>query len=236
MPSVAEAFETPEFFAFKEYVSKGGVDNSIKVKNNNVMYGKSGKEVPAFRSVDYVKEKLLTQRTTLLLQLNDLLDKIVVADHPEVYKVQYEGLVKAIETIDAKFDEINAFIEHQTEIMVQEPLNALIQEIENNKVKAQGIIKGVSEDVHVDKSKIKALLTLHKANMSLSYKLAEAQSAVEMDYVIWPEEKPTKKTNVDKSSALLDTIGMETSKRTKLSSAKKLSIKNNVKQLMKERL
>ena len=230
LPPISEAFETPEYFAFKEHVAKASVDNSLKVKNGNVVYGKSVKEVPSFRSVEYVKENLNHKKVQLLLQLNDLYDKIVVSSSPEMLKGAYDSLVNNIQLIDAKFDEIDAYIQHQNEVTVFEPIENIKQEIESNHVRAESVIKGVSEDVHVDKSKIKTLLTLHKANMNLAQKLAEAVAVCEMDYIIWPEEKPKEKK--------ADSVGLgeRSSRKTRLSSIQKKSIKNSVKQLMKEKL
>jgi len=238
MPSVSEAFETPEYFTFKEYLSKASVDNSIKVKNGYVVYGKSVKEVPPFRSIEYVKSKLNDKKVKLLLQLNDIYDKIVVSSNPELYKVSYDTLANTIDIIDAKFDEIDAFIQHQNQMTVIEPVQKVEQEIENNKIKADSIIKGVSEDVHVDKSKIKSLLSIHKANMNLSQKLTEAKAVCEMDYVIWPEAKPKEVRKSSKTIAILSTVGLgdKSTRKTRISSVQKQSIKNNVKQLMRERL
>jgi hypothetical protein len=230
LPPISEAFETPEYFAFKEHVAKASVDNSLKVKHGNVVYGKSVKEVPSFRSVDYVKETLNNKKVQLLLQLNDLYDKIVVSSSPEIFKAPYDSLVDSIQLIDAKFDEIDAYIQHQNQVMVFEPIENLKQEIESNHVRTESVIKGVSEDVHVDKSKIKTLLSLHKANMNLEQKLAEAIAVCEMDYVIWPEEKPKE----NKSNTVR--LGERSSRKTRLSSIQKQSIKNSAKQLMKERL
>lgn len=233
LPPISEAFETPEYFAFKEHVAKASVDNSLKVKNGNVVYGKSVKEVPSFRSVQYVKEALNKKKVELLLQLNDLYDKIVITSSPELFKGPYDSLVNAIQLIDAKFDEIDAYIQHQNEVMVFEPIENIKQEIESNHVRVENVIKDVSEDVHVDKSKIKTLLSLHKASMNLAQKLDEAIAVCEMDYVIWPEEKQKMKTDV-----MLNTVGLgeKSSRRSRLSSIQKKSIKNSVKQLMKERL
>jgi hypothetical protein len=232
MPSVSEAFETPEYFAFKEHLSKASVDNSVKVKNGYVVYGKSVKEVPPFRSVEYVKSSLTDKKVQLLLQMNDLYDKIVISSTPDMYKGSYDALVNAIQVIDAKFDEIDAFIQHQNEMTINEPIQKIEQDIENNKIRADSIIKGVSEDVHVDKSKIKVLLSIHKANANLAQKLTEAMAVCEMDYVIWPEDKPKEAKKSSKSSAILSTVGLG----KRMSSAQKQSIKNSVKQLMKERL
>jgi hypothetical protein len=238
MPSVSEAFETPEYFTFKEYLSKASVDNSIKVKNGYVVYGKSVKEVPPFRSIEYVKSRLNDKKVKLLLQLNDIYDKIVVSSNPELHKVSYDTLVNTIELIDAKIDEIDAFIQHQNQMTVIEPIQKVEQEIENNKIKADSIIKGVSEDVHVDKSKIKSLLSIHKTNTNLFQKLTEAKAVCEMDYVIWPEAKPKEVRKSSKTSAILSTVGIgdKSARKTRISSVQKQSIKNNVKQLMIERL
>lgn len=234
LPPISEAFETPEYFAFKDHVAKASAENSLKVKNGNVVYGKNVKEVPSFKSVEYVKEVLNKKKVELLLQLNDLYDKIVVSSSPEVFKGTYDTLINTIQKIDAKFDEIDSYIQHQNEVTVFEPIQNIKQEIESNHIRAESVIKGVCEDVHIDKSKIKTLLSLHKANVNLTQKFAEAIAVCELDYVIWPEEKPKDK----KVDALLSTVrlGEKSSKRTRLSSVQKKSIKNSVKQLMKERL
>lgn len=236
MQSISEAFETPEYFAFKEYVGKASVDNSLKIKNNSIVYGKNIKEIPPFKSVEYVKNILQDKKLRLLLQLNDVYDAIVVSATPEMYKTQYDKLVTAIQVIDAKFDEIDAFIQHQNDVMVYEPISNIEHELENNQLTSSAIIQSVKDVVHVDKSKIKDLWVAHKARNNLYQKLAEANSATEMDYIVWPDEKTKDAKKSNKSSALLSSIGLEGTRRSRLSSAKKQSIKNNVKQIMKEKL
>jgi hypothetical protein len=237
MQPISEAFETPEYFAFKEYVSKASVDNSLKVKNNHVVYGKSVKEVPPFKSVEQVSEILQEKKLKLLLQLNDVYDAIVVSSTPETYKTQYDALINAIQVIDSKFDEIGAFIQHQNEVMVYEPIQTLEHQLENNQLTSNTIIRDVSQDVHLDKSKIKSLWSAHKSRNTLYQKLAEAKSVVEMDYIVWPDEKPKEdKKSSNKSAALLSSIGLDGTRKSRVSGAKRQSIKNNVKQIMKEKL
>lgn len=242
MQSVAQAFESPEYFAFKDNLSKASLEKSVKIKKNHLVYGKNVKEVPSFRSVEYVINSLQASKTKLLLQLNDIYDRIIASSSPDMYKSQYETLIRAIEVIDAKIDEVDAFVSSQNEKLVYEPLRTIEHELETNKVKAESIIQSVQNDVHIDKSKITNLLAHHKKNVSLLQRLAEAQTAVEMDYIIWKEE-PSKKTSSTSSSsssrklsALLSTAKSNSPKRTRLSSIKEQSIKNNVKQLMRDRL
>jgi hypothetical protein len=240
MQSVAEAFESPEYFAFKDNLTKASLDKSIKIKNSHLVYGKNVKEVPSFKAVDDVKSSLQASKTKLLLQLNDLYDRIISAASPDMYKSQYETLIRAIEVIDAKIDEVDAFISSQNEKLIYEPLRTIEHELETNKVKAESIIQSVRNDVHIDKSKITNLLTHHKKNINLLQKLTEAKNAVEMDYIIWKDVETSKPSKTSSSSrkltALLSTATSSSPKRTRLSSIKKQSIKSNVKQLMKDRL
>lgn len=227
MNSVAEAFETPQYFSFKELVSKSSVENSIKIKNNSIVYGKNVKEIPSFNSVQHVKDMLQKDKLFYLLALNDLYDQIVISDTPEKYKTQYDTLIKHISTIEMKIDEIDAYISNQNNMHVDEPILQIKKELEETEIKSDSIIKATKDNVHLDKNQIKTLLTLHKTHNLLLQKLEEAKTNMEMDYIIWKIEKqPSNKTSHLSVS----------SNTRKIYGLKKQTIKNNIKQLLKDKL
>jgi hypothetical protein len=234
MTIISSAFESPEYYAFREHVEKSSSENSIKIKDNCIIYGKTSKVIPSFMSVDDVVMYLEEQKRDLLIQYNDLYDKIVIAEYPNIFQKKYESIVQKVTIIDAVMDEIHSYVNEKNDVRVHMPIMQIIENIAANKANAASLYMNMNEDVHLEKKKIKTLLKIHKENAQLEQNLIDAKCAVLYEYVIY-------KTNTTKSSENPLNVHTQEGKKErkttrKTNLAKKQTIKETVKKLMIEKL
>lgn len=230
--SIAERFNTPEYVKFRDIVTKSGLDASLKIKNNKVFFGNTSAMIPFFKSAVDVKEELEKKKQTLLLEFNDLYDKIVISDEPIMYKNRYQTVSKDIEQIDLIIDEIDSYIASVNEQKINKPVSNLMQEIESNKNNAQYVIEETRDNVHTPKKSIIKLASYHNTGVKLEQKLKEAKETSETNYIIW--DKPLKDDMYENEKVIESSKKTSTSK--KLTSAKKVVIKKATKKLMAEKL
>lgn len=230
--SIAERFNTPEYTKFREIVSKSGLDASLKIKNNKVIFGNTSVHVPFFKSVTDVKEELDEKKQKLLLEFNDLYDQIVISEEPMMYKNRYQNVLKEIEQIEVVTDEIDSYILSVNEQKVMKPISTLLQDIENNKNNTQYVIEGTKDNVHTPKKSISKLAFNHNTGVKLEQKLKEAKEVSEINYIIW--DKPLK-DDLYETEKVIESK-RKTSSTKKLTSAKKVVIKKATKKLMVEKL
>lgn len=230
--SIAERFNTPEYMKFRDIVSKSGLDASLKIKNNKVVFGNSSVQVPFFQSVTTLKEELEGKKQKLLLEFNDLYEKIIISDEPIVYKNRYQNVSSNIEQIDVLIDEIDSYISSINEIKVHNPISVIEHEIEKNSNDMKYLVETTKDDVHISKKAINKLVVYHNNSIKLEQKLKEAKEVNEINYIIW--DKPLQSELVETEQVNL-TYRKATSTK-KLTPAKKVVIKKATKKLMIERL
>jgi len=230
--SIVERFNTPDYFKFKDIVSKSGLDSTLKIRNNKVIFGNSSVEVPYFKCITDVKDELETRKQQLLLEFNDLYDKIIISDQPIIYKNKYNNTSQSIEQIEQMIDEIDSYIASVNEQKVFNPIKSIEQDIENNKNNCTFVVESTKDDVHIPKTAINKLVSAHQLNVKLEQKLKEAKEVSEINYIIW--DKPLKAEVVENETIVV--TNRKTSSTKKLTSAKKAVIKKATKQLMVEKL
>jgi hypothetical protein len=228
--SIADRFQTPDYNKFKDIVSKSGSDASLKIKNNKIIYGNSSVEVPFFKDADILKVELEQQKTKLLLQSNDLYDKIVIAEEPLLYKAKYTSLVNQIQKIDMIIDELDSYLSSLNEQQVITPIVMIENEINHKKDSVQQIVSSTRDDVYLGKKASSKLLYLHNTLVKLEQQLKEAKEVNTINYIIWdkPLEDTVEKVNV--------VVNATKSSSKKLTSAKKAVIKKATKKLMVNKL
>lgn len=230
--SIAERFNTPDYNKFRDIVSKSGLDGSLKVKNNKIVFGNSSVQIPFFKNVNDVKEELENKKLQLLLEFNDLYDKIIISDEPIVYRNRYQNVSKSIEQIDIIIDEIDSYVSHVNEEKINIPILQISQDIENNKNNTQFVIEGIQDNVHIPKTAINKFVTYHNTGVKLEQKLKEAKEVNETNYIIW--DKPLKDDIYEDQEVLVS--NKKSSSTKKLTSAKKVIIRKATKKLMVEKL
>lgn len=230
--SIAERFNTPDYIKFRDIVSKSGMDSTLKIRNNKIIFGNSSVEVPYFKNIKDVKEELENRKQTLLLEFNDLYDKIIVSDEPIIYKNKYNNVSQNIEQIELMIDEIDSYITSMNEQKLINPINTIEQAIENNKNNTRFAVESTKDSVHIPKTVINKLVSVHNLGVQLEQKLKEAKEANEINYIIW--DKPLKAEVVE--NEVIKVPRRKTSTTKKLTPAKKTVIKKATKQLMVETL
>lgn len=230
--SIAERFNTPDYIKFRDIVLKSGLDSTLKIKNNKIHFGNTSIEIPYFKSITDVKDELENRKQKLLLELNDLYDKIIISNEPIIYKNKYNNVLQSIEQIELTIDEIDTYISSVNEQKVYNPIRSFEQEIENNKRNSKFVIESTSDSIHIPKAAINKLVSAHNLGVKLEQKLKEAKEATEINYIIW--DKPLKAEVVENEAIVIPK--RKTSSLKKLTSAKKAVIKKATKQLMVEKL
>lgn len=230
--SIAERFNTPDYMKFRDIVSKSGLDATLRIKNNKIMFGNSSVDIPYFKNVNNVIEELEEKKQKLLLELNDLYDKIIVSDEPIIYKNKYNNALQNIEQIDVMIDEITSYTSSINEQRIYNPIRIIEQDIEHNKDNSKFVVESVKDNVHIPKTAINKLVTAHNLGIKLEQKLKEAKEASEIDYIIW--DKPLKREVIENETIVVNKRKTSTTK--KLTPTKKAIIKKATKQLMVERL
>lgn len=230
--SIAERFNTPEYGKFRDMVSKSGLDSTLKIKNNKIVFGNNSVEIPYFKNITDVKEDLENTKQKLLLEFNDLYDKIIISDEPIIYRNRYNNVLQSIEQIDNMIDEIDTYILSVNEQKFFNPIKSIEQDIENNKNNCKFIIESTNDNVHIPKVAINKIVSAHNLSVKLEQKLKEAKEANEINYIIW--DKPLKNEIIENQSIVI--TKRKTSTTKKLTSAKKAVIKKATKHLMVEKL
>jgi hypothetical protein len=233
MTIISSAFESPEYYAFKEHVEKCSSENSVKIKDNCISYGKTIKSIPAFINVEELEKHFVEQKTLLLLQYNDLYDKIIIAEYPNIFQKRYEAIVQQITAIDSILDEIHSYIEDKNEMEIHMPIKQVIEDLEMNKARAASLFKNMNEDVHLGREKIKELLIIHKENVRLEHILQDAKNALPYDYVIYKTKNQSLVPIPNKS--ISTSTPKKVSSRKQLTIDKRNTIKETVKKLMIEK-
>lgn len=233
---VADSFQTPEYMKFKELVKKSAGDSSILVQDNKVVYGSAKSSVPSFRSVEDVKKELDELKLSILLKINDLYEKILVSDEPNVYKAKYQSFVHQVQLIEMMIDEIDVYVNGINEQLVSMPIIELQSRLDGIKASVQQTGNSTEGDVYVSKKGVKKLAELHKEGIKIEGQLVEAKEAAELNYIIWntPQAVQSAVANADKLPITLITSAVKSS--TRLSAAKKAIIKKTTKKVMLQKL
>ena len=230
--SIAERFNTQDYFKFKDIVLKSGLDATLKIKNNKIVFGNNIVEIPYFKNIADVKEELENRKQKLLLEFNDLYDKIVISEEPIIYKNKYNNISQSIEQIELMIDEIDSYTSSVNEKKLLDPIKTIEHDIENNKNIYNFTIENTKNNLHIPKSVINKLVTAHTLGVKLEQKLKEAKEISEVDYIIW--DKPLKAEVIE--NEIIVVPSRKTTNTKKLTSAKKAVIKKATKQLMVEKL
>jgi hypothetical protein len=230
--SIAERFNTPDYVKFRDIVSKSGLDSTLKIKNNKVVFGNNSAEVPYFKNITDVKKELEDRKVKLLLEFNDLYDKIIISNEPIIYRNKYNSISQTIEQIEVMIDEIDSYFVSVNEQKLSNPIKNIEQEIDSNKATCKFVIDSTNDNVHIPKSAINKLVSVHNLGVKLEQKLKEAKEASEVNYIIW--DKPLKAEVVENEAIVVTKRTASTTK--KLTSAKKAVIKKATKHLMLEKL
>jgi len=233
---VADSFQTPEYMKFKELVKKSAGDSSILVQDNKVVYGSAKSSVPSFRSVEDVKKELDELKLSILLKINDLYEKILVSDEPNVYKAKYQSFVHQVQLIEMMIDEIDVYVNGINEQLVSMPIIELQSRLDGIKASVQQTGNSTEGDVYVSKKGVKKLAELHKEGIKIEGQLVEAKEAAELNYIIWntPQAVQSAVANADKLPIPLIPSAVKSS--TRLSAAKKAIIKKTTKKVMLQKL
>lgn len=235
--TIADKFLTPEYNKFVELVKKSGGESTLQVINNRVVYGSSKAVVPTFRSVEDVKADLETRKVSLLLKVNDLYEKIITSDEPELYKSKYQSVVSQVQQIDMLIDEMDAYIANINEQKVTMPIAEAQAKLSSNKSNVQEVVNAIGGDVHVGKKNVKKLVGLHKDGVKLEADFAEAKSMGSMDYIIWEhKEDDDKDTTTHNMLSYLPSSTKTSTSSKRLSVAKKAVIKKATKKVMLQKL
>ena len=183
-----DAFNSAEYLAFKNAVSKVSLDNKLLIKDNHVVIGKTKYHVPNF--VNYLEhiEYLEGERAILLMKYSDAYDRIIVSDRPERYKHAFDELVTKINNIEVLIDELKTFIETKNEVKLQDILK---QQIADNNQKVSLLVEGSKDRIVIDTAIAKDALSLYKTNINLHNSLSEAKHVLPHDYVIVKKEQNT---------------------------------------------
>lgn len=234
MTSIAEKFQSPDYIRFSDVAKRSSADASMKILDNKLVYGNTKVGVPSFRNIDEVKAEIQSTKLNLLLKVNDLYDKIVVADEPIIYKAKYNSIVGQIQQIEQLLDEIDSYVSTVNEQKVWLPISNLLTKIDNNKMSASQVISNSQDDVYTTKRNVSKLVSLHKEGVKLATELADAKDVNELDYIIWE-----RKTEIDNKS--LAPVNKERTRATsstgkRLSIAKKAVIKKATKKVMLQKL
>lgn len=185
MSTIAEMFQRPEYTAFKDVVVRSVSDNSVHIRNNTVIHGKTKVPIPPFVTLNTLQNELGKRKTALLMQYSDLYDKIIVSSNPTIFRKQYDTVVSDITSIDATMEEVIEYLEQENVHIVQMPINAIQEQVTKNQSRLDVLVQEIKDDVRVDRKKIKEVLQLHKENATLTQQYMEALSTPEKDYVIF---------------------------------------------------
>jgi hypothetical protein len=210
--SYEDAFNTTEYKLFQEAMSKVSLDNKLLIKDNHIVVGKNKYNIPYFINYQEHLQDLEKERCTLLLQYNDIYEKIIIIDNPEKYKQVFNELVKKINNIDVMIDELHTFIEARNAVSLKDQFQKQLHE---NVSKMDGLVNMSKDKVVIDSAVTREILSLYKNNQNIHNLLIDAKHILPHDYVI-----VKKKQNIQR----------DTLKHTPLT--KRQKIKGPVKKLM----
>lgn len=232
---ISKQFESHEYTEFKQSLAKASSENKIALRDGNLLYNKKV-SIPNFKSVEEV-EKLLNQaKIDALIKYNNIYDNILVSENPEQYKASFNHIVEYISDIDHLLDAIHEFVYQKNLEITTKPVVEIEQGIENNKTRISALISSMKDSVHLEKSKVKQLLDIHKANVHLHSKLQDAQNTTNFDYIIWPyhKNKAVDRVKQRKSSHVSTSTSTKTVK--KITPAQKSTIIKSTKKLIVEKM
>ena len=229
-------FQEREYDAFKDTVVKCANDTGMVIKQNNIIFGKSKVAVPSFVNIEKLREFLLVQKRTLLMQYDDLYQKVLSSERPEAFKKEYEAVVASINELDDMLKDADEVVDERNNDYVLAPVEELHTKIVTNQSSSESILRTMDEGIHVDLQKIKKVMKLHKDNMSLYQQLAEAKSVPDIDYLIWEDAVKTQTKSVKASNQLKREKSAKVMKGGRLNEQQKNAIKNQVKKIMVEKL
>lgn len=192
-----EAFKTPEYLAFREAVAKLSLENKIHIKDNSLVVGKNRYAVPNFVNYQDYIDKLEKERTLLLMKYNDMYENMLIMDNPEKHKRPFEELVTKLNNIEVIIDELNTFINTKNQTRLQDKLK---QQMDDNKHKTQALMGNIQNNIAMDNSVVKEVLSLYKKNLDLHNALGDAKHILPHDYVIVKKEQQTSRTALKHST------------------------------------
>lgn len=220
--SLAEKFASQEYMSFKETVERASLDNKLVIKNKHVVYGKQKVRVPNFVNAKSLIEYLEGERVKHLLEYNDIYQKILVSDKPQVFKSSYDKLVTTISNIEVLIDEIHAFVESRNSDKWSDVMGAKLKDVTD---KAHSTAQALQANGVLDVVKVKQLVDLFHESLQLHNAHTEAKQQPLHDYVIY--DLPSKESHKVVSTS-------RPSKRTGLTMLGK--VKPNIKKLMIDKL
>lgn len=220
--SLAERFTSQEYISFKEIVERSSLDNKLVIKNQNVIYGKQKVKVPSFVVAQDLIEYLEGERVKYLFEYNDVYEKILTSEKPQVFKTQYEKLSTTISNLEVLIDEINALIDNRNTNRQSDVVDIQLKEVSSKMV---SVAFSLQENGVLDTVKVKQLAELFHIATRLHTAQIEAKNEPYLNYVIY--ELPSKKKDSLVSSS-------RTSKRSSLTMLSK--VKPNIKKLMIDKL
>lgn len=182
----ADAFATGEYMSFRDSIAKASLDNKIHVKDGALVLGKNKFVVPYF--VNYLNhiEQLEKERATLLMNYNDLYEKIIISDKPEKFKYLFDDVVVKIHNIEVQIDELRTFIATKNQGALSDKLK---QEIDNNNKKASLLLDTSKQNIVTDNAVTKDVIALYKTNLNLHSSLNDAKHILPFDYIIVKRER-----------------------------------------------
>lgn len=220
--SLAEKFASQEYMSFKETVERSSLDNKLVIKNKHVVYGKQKVKVPNFVNAKRLIEFLEGERVKHLLEYNDIYQKILVSDKPQIFKSSYDKLVTTIANIEVLIDEIHAFVESRSADKRADTVGSKLKDVID---KAHNTAQALQANGVLDVVKVKQLVALFHESLQLHSTHIEAKQEPLQDYVIY--DLPTKENHKVVSTS-------RPSKRTGLTMLGK--VKPNIKKLMIDKL
>ena len=235
--TIADRFSSASYLEFKNIVSKAASDNSIKVKNNYVVYGKKKVKIPNFKSLDSALQLLNAEKVDLLRKYNDLYETIIISNTPEIYQNAYNNVINRIHSIDNLVDEIVAYLDERNTETIYKPLAIFTEEINNNRQVADNIIGFSSDNVHIEKQALKELVKIHKQYAILEAKIQDTLELPAMKYVIWEDEDTKKPIKIERSLLSVEqSAKVSSAKPSQASKSKPLTKKATIQKKAKKAL
>jgi hypothetical protein len=214
--SYEDAFNSPEYKHFQEAMSKVSLDNKLLIKNNQIVVGKNTHNIPYFINYQEHLLELEKERCKLLLQYNDIYEKIIIVDKPERYKQVFNDLVRQIHNIDVMIDELHTFIETRNAVSLKDKLQSELQE---NLTKMEKLVNMSKDNIVIDNAVTREILSLYKSNFNIHNILIDAKHILPHDYVIIEKKQNTQRNTLQHTTL-----------------TKREKIKGTVKKLMIDRL